>query len=222
MPKKSSNARKSVGRRSPLSRAKILEAAVDRADRGGLLELSMRKLAQALGVEAMSLYNHVSNKDDLIDAMVDLVVGEIELPSAETEWNTALRRRAVSAHDVLVRHPWATQPLVSRVNVGPNMLRYVDATLGCLRRAGFPPKLADHAWNAIDSYIYGFTLQKLNFPFDPSEYAGAAEAFLPMLPEDQYPHLNELSREVIDGRHDGLHELEFGLNLILDGLEKLI
>jgi AcrR family transcriptional regulator len=137
----------------------------------GLAALSMRKLAQALGVKAMSLYNHVANKDDIIDGMVELVVAEIALPSLTVDWPTAMRQRATSAHAVLLRHPWATMALMSRVNVGPAMLRYIDATLGCLVEAGFSYPLADYAWNAIDSHIYGFTLQALNFPFEADEYA---------------------------------------------------
>ena len=132
-----------------------------------------------------------------------------------------MRRRAISAHEVLVRHPWATQLIVSRANVGPSMLRYVDATIGCLVKAGFTYPTADHTWNAIDSYVYGFTLQKLNFPFKPKEYAKVAKAFLPMIPADQYPYLNGMSQQVIAGDHDGLHDLQFGLDLILDGLEEL-
>jgi AcrR family transcriptional regulator len=117
---------------SPLSRERVLHAALRLADEGGIESLSMRKLAQALGVQAMSLYNHVANKDDLLDGIVDRVVSEIEVPSLDTDWKTAIRRRAISAHAVLLRHPWATMPLVSRVNAGPAMLRYVDATLGWL------------------------------------------------------------------------------------------
>ncbi|MEN9223110.1 MAG: TetR/AcrR family transcriptional regulator C-terminal domain-containing protein, partial [Thermostichus sp. BF3_bins_97] len=144
----------------PLSRERILQAALDLADAEGLEALSMRRLAQVLGVKAMSLYNHIANKDDLIDAMVDQVISEIEFPSPAPDWKTAMRQRAISAHQVLVRHAWATLPMVSRMNVGPAMLRYVDATLGCLREAGFSPEMADHAWNALDSHIYGFTLQE--------------------------------------------------------------
>ena len=132
-----------------------------------------------------------------------------------------MRRRAVSAHEVLMRHPWATLLIVSRANVGPAMLRYVDATIGCLREAGFPYPLADHAWNAIDNHVYGFTLQKLNFPFRPEEYAEVARAYLPMIPAERYPYLNGLSQAVIGGEHDGLHDFEFGLDLILDGLQSL-
>ena len=207
-------------RRFPLSKDRVLHAAVTFVDEAGIAALSMRKLGEVLGVEAMSLYKHVSNKDDILDGIVDLVASEFEVPAIGGDWKGAMRRRAVSAHEVLMRHPWATMLVVSRLNVGPAMLRYVDATIGCLREAGFSYPMADHAWNAIDSYIYGFTLQKLNFPLEPREYAKMARAFLPRIPEDQYPYLHGMSRQVIDGRHDGLHHFEFGLDLILDGLER--
>lgn len=180
----------------------------------------MRKLAQGLGVQAMSLYNHVANKEDLLDGMVDLVVEEIQIPRLDTDWKTALRQRAVSAHRVLRHHPWATLAMMSRVNVGPAMLRYIDATLGCLVTAGFSYELADHAWNAIDSHIYGFTLQQVNFPFEEDEYAEAASQYVAMLPAETYPHLNQLTHQVMAGRYSGIHDFEFGLELILEGLER--
>ena len=207
--------------RPNLTRDRVLNAAVTLADEAGIDALSMRKLGQTLGVEAMSLYKHVANKDAVLDGIVEIVAGEIELPKLDGDWREAMRRRATSAHGVLVRHPWATMLIVSRPNVGPVMLRYVDSTLGCLRQAGFSLALADHAWNAIDSYIYGFTLQELNFPFQPEEYAEVAEAYLPTIPAGDYPHLHALSEEVISGGHSGLHEFGFGLDLILDGLERL-
>ncbi|NJL23590.1 MAG: TetR/AcrR family transcriptional regulator [Leptolyngbyaceae cyanobacterium SM1_3_5] len=169
----------------------------------------------------MSLYNHVANKDDMLDGIVDMVVSEIEVPDLKLDWKTAMRRRAIAAHEVLLRHPWATLPLVSRINVGPAMLRYVDATLGCLCEAGFSLEMADHAWNAIDSHIYGFTLQELNCPVETSEFAKTAEHFLPQFPVDQYPYSNRLMRHVIESDYDGIYNFEFGLGLILDGLERL-
>lgn len=208
--------------RTPLSRDRVLAAALDLADTGGLESLSMRKLAQALRVEAMSLYHHVSSRDDLLDGMVDAVVGEMEAPGAGVPWKEAMRQRATSAHRVLRRHPWAAALLMSRINVGPNMLRYIDATLGCLRDAGFDTAQADHAWNSLDAYVYGFTLHQLNFPVEPAEYARAAEAFLPMIPADRYPHMRAMTDELIAGRHDGLVRIEFGLDLMLDGLERLL
>jgi AcrR family transcriptional regulator len=205
----------------PLNRERVLSTALRLADEEGLEALSMRKLAEVLGVKAMSLYNHVANKDDLLDGIVDRVISEIEVPNLQLDWKTAMRRRANSAHDILLRHPWATMPIVSRINVGPAMLRYVDATLGCLVEAGFSFEMADHAWNAIDSHIYGFTLQELNFPLESSEYSEVAASFIPMISPEQYPYMNQLSQRVINGSYDGLHDFEFGLELILDGLDEL-
>jgi Tetracyclin repressor-like, C-terminal domain/Bacterial regulatory proteins, tetR family len=206
---------------TPLSRELVLRTALRLADEGGIESLSMRKIAQELGVQAMSLYNHVKNKDDIIDGIVDMVVGEIEVPDLGVDWKTAMRRRSISAHTVLLRHPWSTMPLVARVNVGVAMLRYVDATLGCLREAGFSFRMSDYAWNAIDSHIYGFTLQELNFPFEQADYGKAAQQGLALIPVDKYPYLNQLTHHVIDGDYDGIHDFEFGLELILNGLESL-
>jgi len=215
------NKTRTKGARPPLTREKVLSAALKMADKGGIEALSMRNLARALKVEAMSLYNHVANKEEILDGLVELVADEIEVPPIGGDWQASMRQRATSAHAVLMRHPWATMLFVSRVNIGPNMLRYVDRTIGCLREAGFSYPLADHAWTALDAYIYGFTLQKLNFPLDPSEYASAAKQFLPLIPVEHFPHLNGMSQEVIAGRHDGTHQLELGLDLLIDGLEAL-
>jgi AcrR family transcriptional regulator len=208
-------------RRAPLSRERVLRVALRIADRGGIASVSMRKVAQALSVEAMSLYNHVANKEEMLDGLVDLVVGEIEVPPAGGDWRVAMRTRAASAHAVLMQHPWATTLLLSRANMGPHMLRYVDSTIGCLRQAGFSYAMVDRAWNAIDAYVYGFTLQKLSFPFAPSEYAPTAKQFLHLIPAEQFPYLNELSQEVIAGRHDAVHDLGLGLELLLEGLERM-
>lgn len=212
---------KETTHRPALSRAKVLRKALQMADKGGIESLSMRKIAQALKVEAMSLYNHVATKEDILDGLVELVVEEIAAPTSGGPWQQAMRQRALSAHAVLMRHPFATMLFVSRLNIGPNMLRYVDATIGCLREAGFSYALADHAWSALDAYLYGFTLQKLNFPLDPADYASAAQGFLPMIPAAHFPHLNGMSQEVIAGRHDGMHQIELGLDLLLAGLEQL-
>ena len=203
----------------PLSRDRILKTAIQLANENGIEALSMRKLAQQLGVKAMSLYNHVANKDDLIDGMVDIVASKIDLPELGSDWKQAMRQRAISAHKILLSHPWATMAIVSRVNVGPAMLRYVDATLGCLVEAGFSFEMADHVWNAIDSHIYGFTLQKLNFPFEETEYAEVAKQYVSMLPAETYPYLNKLTHHVIDGQYDGIHDLKFGLELLLNSLD---
>jgi AcrR family transcriptional regulator len=207
-------------RRAPLSRDRILRTAIDLADRHGLEVLSMRKLASALKVEAMSLYNHVANKDELLDGMVDVVIGEITRPTLGGDWKTAMRARATSALAVMTAHPWAPMLVVSRISVGPNMLAYIDATLGALREAGFSWWETDRAWNAIDNYLYGFAIQQQNFPVNPDEYPSAAAAYLPMLPADTYPFMHALTVQVADGAHDGTLDFGFGLELILDGLER--
>lgn len=207
--------------RAPVSRATVVRAAITIADAHGLDALSMRSIGAALGVQAMSLYNHVANKDAVLDAIVDAVVGEIDVPLVSEPWKPAMRKRAQSAHAVLLRHPWACGLMMSRLNVGPAMLRYVDATLACLRAGGFSLPMADHAWNALDSYIYGFTLYKLNFPIQKDAYAAMAAAYLPSLPEVQFPAMHALTVLVARREHDGLHDLEFGLELLLDGLERL-
>lgn len=210
-----------VKKRPPLSTEKVLMTALRMADKKGIEALSMRNLGQALKVEAMSIYNHVSGKEQLLDGLVELVVAELEPPAVGAEWRDAMRARALTAHRVLMRHPWATMLLVSRINIGPNMLRYIDRTVGCLREAGFSWAMADHAWNTLDAFTYGFTLQRLNFPLDPQQYAPAAQQFLPLIPVEQYPYMNGLSQEIISGRHDGLQNLELGLEILLHGLDRL-
>ncbi len=208
-------------RRAPLSRDRILRAAIKLADRHGLEALSMRKLATTLKVEAMSLYNHIANKDELLDGMVDAVIGEITLPTRGGDWKAAMRARATSALAVMTAHPWAPMLVVSRISVGPNMLGYIEATLATLREAGLSWFETDRAWNTMDNYIYGFTLQQQNFPVNPDEYASAAASYLPMLPADVYPYMHQMTALVADGSHDGTLDFGFGLELILDGLERL-
>jgi AcrR family transcriptional regulator len=209
-----------ASRRTPLSPERILRAAIKLADRQGLEALSMRKLATTLKVEAMSLYNHVANKDELLNGMVDLIIGEITLPERDADWKAAMRARAVSALSVMVEHPWAPMLVVSRINVGPNMLRYIDATLGALREAGFSWEETDRAWNTMDNYIYGFALQQQNFPVNPDDYPSAAAAYLQMLPVSVYPYMHALTARVADGSHDGTLDFGFGLEVILEGLER--
>ena len=208
--------------RIPLSRDRVLRAAAAFADENGIEALSMRKLAQAVGVEAMSLYNHVASKEDLLDGMIDLVFAEIELPSAAEGWKRAMRQRAISVRTVLARHRWAIGLMESRTSPGPATLRHHDAVLGCLREAGFSLELAAHAYSALDSYIYGFTLQERGLPFDtPQETAALAQVMLARFPADQYPHLAEfMFGHVLQPGYDYGEEYEFGLDLILDGLER--
>ena len=210
-------------RRAPLTRERVLAAAIDLADRDGIASLSMRKLAQELGVEAMSLYHHVANKDAILDGLIDLVFGEIDLPVGEADWKAAMRRRAISAREVLRRHPWATGLMESRSTPGPATLRHHDAVLGILRNAGFPLELAAHAYSLLDSYIYGFALQETSLPFNtPEETAEVAQAMMAEFPADAYPHLTEIAVEhVLQPGYSYASEYLFGLDLILDGLERL-
>ncbi|HET8788660.1 MAG TPA: TetR/AcrR family transcriptional regulator [Actinomycetes bacterium] len=208
----------------PLSRRRVLDAAVALADRDGVGALSMRKLAQELGVEAMSLYHHVAGKDAILDGIVDVVFAEIELPSGDGGWKAAMRRRAVSAREVLRRHPWATALMESRSTPGPANLRHHDAVLGVLRNAGFSVELAAHAYSLLDAYIYGFALQESSLPFDtPEETAEVASSIMDGFPADAFPYLTEIAVEhVLQPGYDYGNEYRFGLELILDGLERAL
>jgi AcrR family transcriptional regulator len=209
--------------RTPLSRERVLRAALALADEGGIESLTMRRLGQELGVEAMSLYNHIANKDDILDGLVDLVFSEIALPSDRAEWKSAMRQRAISARDVLLRHPWATSLMNSRPKPGPSTLRHNDSVLGSLRGAGFTVDMAAHAFSVIDGYIYGFALQQTNLPSHTSEEsARLAGNILRELPAHEYPHLAEMIVEhALKPGYDYAEEFKFGLDLILDGLERL-
>ena len=208
--------------RTPLSKERVLRAAIDLADGGGLESLSMRKLAQELGVEAMSLYNHVANKDDILDGIVDVVFGEIGLPPKGADWKTAMRQRAITARDVLARHPWAIALMESRSTPGQATLRHHDAVLGALREAGFSIAMAAHSYSVLDSYIYGFALEQASLPFKTSEEVGeVAGSMLRQFPADAYPNLIEMIQHVLRPGYAYADEFEFGLDLILDGLERL-
>jgi AcrR family transcriptional regulator len=209
-----------VERRVPLSRERVLRAAVALADQNGIESLTMRRLGQELGVEAMSLYNHVANKDAILDGVVDLVLGDIEVPPTGTHWKTAMRQRAISAHQVLLAHPWAALLIMSRFNIGPGMTRYLDATFGRLREGGFSIAGALDAWNTLDSHLYGFTLQELNLPFEVEETQQVSADVLGQLPAHEYPHVVEVITEIMQsGREE---DFEFGLDLILDGLQRTL
>jgi len=215
-------ARPAARSRTPLSRDRVLLTALALADAGGLESLSMRKLGEAVGVEAMSLYNHVPSKGDLLDGLIDLVFGEIELPDGANGWKAAMRERAISARAVLSRHRWAIGLMESRTTPGPATLRHHDAVLGLLREAGFPLGLAAHAYSALDSYSYGFALQEASLPFETGpETAELAQAMLAQFPAAEYPHLAEFTFEyVLQPGYDYASEYEYGLDLILDGVER--
>jgi AcrR family transcriptional regulator len=214
--------KKRAGKREPVSRERALRVAIELADSGGLAELTMRRLAQELEVEAMSLHHHVPNKDAILDGMIDLVFQEIELPSRETDWRIAMRRRAGSMRAALLRHPWAIALMESRRTPGVATLGHHDAVLGSLRGGGFSIPLTAHAYAVLDSYIYGFAHTEINLPFQTQEETQevAGEIFTAM-PAGMYPHLAELAIEhVLKPGYSYGNEFEFGLELILDGLER--
>jgi AcrR family transcriptional regulator len=206
--------------RRRLNRDRVVRAAVDLADADGIDSLTMRKLGVGLGVEAMSLYNHVASKSDLIDGMIDAVFEEIDLPAEESDWRAAMRRRAISARAALARHPWAVGRMESRTNPGPATLRHHDTVLGILRSAGFSVELAAHAYSVLDSYTYGFAIQAPSLPFEPGQdTAMITRTIMARFTSGQYPHLTEMAVEhVLQPGYDHADEFEFGLDLILDGL----
>jgi len=218
--------RKTPPRRTPLSRERVLRAAIALADERGADELTMRKLAQDLGVEAMSLYNHVASKDDLLDGMVDIVFSEIEPPVAGGDWKAELRKRAVSTRDALNRHRWAIGEMEGRGSHGPSNLRLHDAVLGCLRGAGFSVEMTVHAYSVQDAYIYGFALQQSDMtPESPEDFAAVAQQQLVDYADalSDYPHLVEVvGGHVAASGYDYEAEFLFGLDVILDRLEQLL
>lgn len=217
--------------RKPLTRERVLEEAIALADKDGIEGLSMRKLGQALGVEAMSLYNHVANKGELVAAMVDGVIARFELPDDEPRWDKAIRRCAIAAHDLLIEHPWACSLALVPSDigvVGGPRIRYMEWLLRRLREAGFPPELTYSAYHTLDSHIFGFTLWQLGHvqaarrltPPDGQSVEEWADRFIQQMRPD-YPYLAEhADQHMAAGARDGRHEFEFGLDLILDGLRK--
>lgn len=207
--------------RAPLNRQQALQTAVALADQGGVESLSMRKLAQELGVEAMSLYHHVTNKDDILDGMVDLVYTEFALPADHTDWKRSLRGWGNSVRTVLSRHPWAISLMFSRATPGPMSLQHLNTLFGYLRGAGFSVQMAAHAVSILDSYVYGFVLQEVNLPFKPGdEFAKGVDNIAQRLPPNDFPHLIELTVEhVMKPGYSYGNEFEYGFDLILDALE---
>jgi AcrR family transcriptional regulator len=209
-------------RRKPLNRERILETAVAMADEQGIDALSMRKLGQTLGFEAMSLYNHVTNKDDLLDGMLDLVLAEMELPASD-EGLAGIRRSAISAHEALRRHAWAAGLLMAPSRVRPARLAYMDALLGALRAAGFSAETTYHAYHVLDAHVIGFSLWQSTHDFTlPDEIADDLRGFLDrMIPPGTYPNLNEHGRQHMDHGFENVSTFEFSLDLILESLERL-
>lgn len=208
--------------RTGLNRERVLDAARELADAEGIEALSMRRLAQPLGVEAMSLYHHVRNKHDLLGGLLDLAYAEIELPRGDGDWRAEVRRTAISFHHVLLQHPWACGLFTLPLDVGPARQRYMDALLGRLRSAGFSAVMAHHAYHALDSHIVGFTLWLLPYLSAVQQQPDLAGRFLEELSTADYPHLVEHIRVHLEpDPRDDVSEFEFGLGLILDSLERL-
>jgi AcrR family transcriptional regulator len=205
--------------RVPLTRERVLREALRVADESGIEAVSMRRLGQLLGVEAMSLYKHVADKEDLLDGIADLVMAEIEPPVADPDWRAGIRRSAISAHDALRRHPWAGPVIESRLRPGPARLRYLDAVIGALRAAGFSLPMVANAFMALDSHIYGFTMQELNMPFAIEE-APQVVAMLARTVFAEYPNVFAMAELAAAGDESIPVDFEFGLDLILDGLER--
>ncbi|MBA3235407.1 MAG: TetR/AcrR family transcriptional regulator C-terminal domain-containing protein [Chloroflexi bacterium] len=210
--------------RSPLRRGHVLRAAIGQADGGGLEAVSMRRLADMLDFAPMALYRHIANKDDLIDGMVDIVFSEVALPVDGQDWRSAMRLRGLSLRDTLLRHRWAIGLLESRRSPGPASLRHHDSVIGCLRTGGFSVAMAAHAYSVLDSYIFGFALTKMSLPFETSEeVADVAQTMLEPFPVGAYPHLMEfITEHALQPGYDYGDEFEYGLDLVLDGLERAV
>jgi AcrR family transcriptional regulator len=206
-----------------LSKQRVVAEAIRLADREGVHGLSMRRLADALDAGAMSLYYYVANKEELLDAMIDVVFEEIERPPEDTDWQSAMRRRSESAREVLARHPWAIGLMESRTTPGSAHLRHREAVTACLRKAGFSVVMATHANWLLDVYVYGFALQSASLPFDTAgEFADMTEdVYLPQLPADEFPYLNESAAALVAAGYDPKEEFAFGLDLVLAALEPL-
>jgi AcrR family transcriptional regulator len=209
--------------RTPLSKERLLHAAVALADREGLESLSMRRLADELGAGAMSLYHYVPNKEQLVDEMIDIVFSEIEPPPTDVDWKTALRRRALSTRAALNRHRWAVGLMEGRAKHGPASVRLHNAVLGCLREAGFSIEMTVQAYSVQDAYIYGFALQEKGLPFETAEESAAVaeeQRWEIEAVAKEFPYLAEVvAGHVAKVGYDFGHAFEFGLDLILDALE---
>jgi AcrR family transcriptional regulator len=214
-----SEAPRRVGRPARVSREQVVQAAISLANDGGLDAVTMRRLGEQVGLEAMSLYRHVRNRDDVLDAMTDVVFGEIAVPVDEPDWRMAMRVRAASMRDALRRHPWAVGLLESRSQAGPANLRHHDAVLGVLERAGFSARSAMRAYNLLDSYIYGFAIQERTMAVaTPEAMAEIGGEIVARMPADALPYLSALGRELFKSGFDYADEFAFGLDVILDGL----
>jgi AcrR family transcriptional regulator len=220
----------SAPRRAPLSRDRVLQAAVALADVGGVEALSMRRLAQELGVVPMALYKHVANKDELLDGMVDVVLGEIEPPGPSADWQVAVRRRVLSAREAVLRHPWARKAIESRTRRTPVVLGYMDSLAGAFRAGGFSVDLTHHAMHALGNRIWGFSPELFEEPRDPAAQPPTAAEQEAMAAEfgRRFPHILEIATVATQGDLSGVgagcdeqFEFEFALDVLLDGFERL-
>jgi AcrR family transcriptional regulator len=211
------------GRRTTLNRERILDAAMTLADAEGVEGLTMRRLAAELGVEAMTIYYHVPNKDGILDALVERVIAEIQLPEPGTDWRTGLRQIALSAYEALARHRWAPRMMLGRRGPGPMRLRYMDTILAILADAGFEPTVADHAYHALEGHVMGFTLWEVGMNLGTREEIQAlGRAFLAQLPVETYPSVAaHIEHHLAPRRPDDPGSFAFGLDLLLDGLARL-
>jgi AcrR family transcriptional regulator len=209
-------------KRVPLNRDRVLNGALAVADAAGVDALTMRLLAEHLGVKPMALYHHFATKSEIIDGIVDLVFSEIDLPSIGGEWRSEMKRRACSARQALSRHPWSIALLQSRTHPGPATLRHHNAVIGALRGAGFSVLMTAHAYALLDSYVYGFALSEASLPINgPQTVAEVAESMMLQYLAEDYPHLSEFSTEhILKPGYDFGQEFEFGLELVLDGLAR--
>lgn len=214
---------KNASTRSTLTRDRILDGAVELADRIGTEALTIRKLADHLGTKPMTLYHHVANKEAILDGMVDVVFSEIALPPAELPWREAIQRRCRSARQVLGRHPWAVPLMESRTSPGPATLRHHDAVLGCLQAGGLPTPVVAHAYAIIDAFVYGFAVQEASLPAqDTEDLSDLAEQLVATMPADAFPHLTAFTFDhVLQPGYDFGDSFDVGLELILDGIESL-
>jgi AcrR family transcriptional regulator len=208
--------------RLPLSRDRILKAALELVDERGLQELTMRKLGQQLGFEAMSLYNYVSNKEDVIDGMLELVLAETDLPSTADDWASAVRESAVSVHAALQRHRWAARELLAYGRVRPARLQYMESLLAQLREGGLPAETAYVAYHVLDAHIFGFSLWEGSHTFTEKQVAEMSAIFEDLITPERFPYLREHGMQHFDeGPHQDVNAFELGLDLIIGGLKKM-
>jgi AcrR family transcriptional regulator len=208
--------------RLPLNRVRILQVALELADADGIESLTMRHLGRELGFEAMSLYNHVSNKDDVLDGILDLVLAESEPPPPAGDWDEAIRTSAISVHEALRRHPWSCTLLMSPEHARPARARYMDLLLGRLREAGFSAETTYSAYHVLDGHIFGFSLWETTHTYTAEEAASLAARFEQTITADVYPYLHEHGQQHFsEGPHREVSAFELGLDLIVDGLKKM-